>query len=675
MNLRIVTGALVLLILAVQARADFTDHDLLRNRLEYCRKAHFYAFDQSPEAKSPSAAQIRKLLDDICIRQTYLKTERFYRDLPIPLASDIHSRARALLDGGNDNLWVRYALHLSLDELCFDPAKSFEELRKIDETFQDRRAPSLLRFIVTSQLLRSPVKSLTLAQSIAIEQAHLDSSSQLISDDRFRVEDRAVIYDILWEEFNETDTSYKARYIAQLDKTPSADPWLHNLMAAIVYDLLYWRARDGVINDANYFERARECAARSTKIAPDESASWSVPVRLEYDDVERRKLLDRALTLQSDRLGAYLNYSNMLRPIWGGSHEQMFQFAIELAAKKRYDTRTPWFLYDVTQTIARDNNEGSRIYTKIETYRALKEMIEGYVAAKKPGKSKTYELSMLAALAYRASLYPEVRMYHEQLGEQVDLLPGYELMIDLNDAFSECALRNSEFEADMNDAKELETKHTIPEAAAKYDALLKRLGPQHPQRAFIESRAYLAHAMADLMAKKMRSMLDPRMWHHPFGTIKASDNKLILLRSEETTKATAITCLFLNNSFDVHMEITSLPNELGKARGFVFKPTVSTLSERESTRFTFDVDTKTVTFSGFKMREPLTVPIDFARWPQMSIDVEQRGRNIKLIIDGKGLEQTFQLDEWIGQGGMRLGLEIPVGSGGLLITKFDVQAK
>ncbi|MEZ5988370.1 MAG: hypothetical protein R3F30_04475 [Planctomycetota bacterium] len=99
---------------------------------------------------------------------------------------------------------------------------------------------------------------------------------------------------------------------------------------------------------------------------------------------EMRMWFDRAVAAQFDYIRAYVNLFWALRPRWHGSIEQLYAFADECLATKRYDTEVPDQIWMIFEGIAADEEGLAKHFAKRRNYEMLKQLVEGISA--EPGR-------------------------------------------------------------------------------------------------------------------------------------------------------------------------------------------------------------------------------------------------------------------------------------------------
>ena len=139
---------------------------------------------------------------------------------------------------------------------------------------------------------------------------------------------------------------------------------------------------------------ARKDLTRSWQLRPDrpEAAALMIKVVIgENDSPDNERIwFDRAVSARFDYRTAYENYRTAILPRWGGSHEEMIEFAEECLHTKRYDTQIPMFYADVISTISSEQDNGYGIYEDDEVYANLKQVYNGYISEPTQGAWKEY---------------------------------------------------------------------------------------------------------------------------------------------------------------------------------------------------------------------------------------------------------------------------------------------
>lgn len=262
---------------------------------------------------------------------------------------------RVVLSGSNDPLVIKVLASHSVD-------KPYDwRLRTIDravETYNQSDYPIAVRWrLLSDQAWYADEASEPNAEDVSVDQlykilpdylayvsprppmhrAAIRSVESLFSDQRLhREEGKAMI----------------AALIARQD----VDPWLAQITCGYFYHQLGWRYRGTAFAskvDAEKMRRFEESErqaaehflnAHSLRQDRPEAAAGLINITNAIGPVDGRDAADwfqASLLAQIDFPPAQSGYRNSLLPRWGGSHEAMLQFGIEMARSDRYDTALP----------------------------------------------------------------------------------------------------------------------------------------------------------------------------------------------------------------------------------------------------------------------------------------------------------------------------------------------
>jgi hypothetical protein len=127
---------------------------------------------------------------------------------------------------------------------------------------------------------------------------------------------------------------------------------------------------------------------------------------------------NRAVKAQVDYMGAYKRLAWALRPRWCGSLEAMYALGVKCLETGRYDTKIPFFYYEVIKDIAEELDSWNEIYKDPAVCENMRLMLEKYIA-RAGDEDKNYYRSILAYFAYRKHDYDMARKLMDELADKL----------------------------------------------------------------------------------------------------------------------------------------------------------------------------------------------------------------------------------------------------------------
>jgi len=223
--------------------------------------------------------------------------------------------------------------------------------------------------------------------------------------------------------------------VNELVNETGIEPWLKQMLLGEAEVHVAWKARgggvayevteDGWTGFKDHLAKAREYLTKAYELRPEypEAPARMINVVMGGDRRQgetKRMWFDRAVEAQFDYLPAYNSLRWALRPRWGGSHEEMYEFGKECLATGRFDTRVPPFVYMVACDIAEDVVEDRPGFWKEPgVYADMVKLFEGMLADTdspwKPECTKT----IWAVVAWRTGKYAQARRLLDELGDDV----------------------------------------------------------------------------------------------------------------------------------------------------------------------------------------------------------------------------------------------------------------
>ncbi len=214
-------------------------------------------------------------------------------------------------------------------------------------------------------------------------------------------------------------------FIAKLEAIEGGHQWLKNLILGDWYTFKAWEARgNGFAHQVKdsawpvFFGRlhkaqaALEAAHALRTDLPDAAYSMLTVVKGlgEQANHDERYWFDECIKAQFDYHAAYHSILDNLMPRWGGSHEQMLDFAQECLDTDRFDTRVPYVLIYTLEGIRHDFN-GKLDFLRDEPglYRTAAALLDRYIEGYQREIKVADNRFRRALVAYRLRSFPTQR--------------------------------------------------------------------------------------------------------------------------------------------------------------------------------------------------------------------------------------------------------------------------
>ncbi|UCC67953.1 MAG: DUF4034 domain-containing protein [Armatimonadota bacterium] len=260
---------------------------------------------------------------------------------------------------------------------------------------------------------------------------HLQYLNESLADGSFAPGEERLLLDTVTDWWYGLYEGKEREVYEALKSNPKADPYTTKVVGGMYHIAAAWQERgDGWASEVTEegwkgFETHLGAARRLL------TEAWHLNPKLPYAAAEMitvegaageygadRLWFRRSVTAQLDYINAYTNFFWFLRPRWGGSHEDMYEFALHCLSTKRFDTDVPlmfaWGLRDMT-----DDLDGDPEYWRTEgVYELLEGMFAGYAEAQ-PEKSEWFE-SVHAAAAYQCGKHERAKDILDKLGGNLD---------------------------------------------------------------------------------------------------------------------------------------------------------------------------------------------------------------------------------------------------------------
>ncbi len=233
-----------------------------------------------------------------------------------------------------------------------------------------------------------------------------------------------------------------AEFTDRVNRMEHLPKWLRLMASGQRHHWEAWRirgsgwARDVKKENWKKFEEqdkiARKLFREAYELHPEfpESSSFLIAIsRAGHDEEDVDYWFDKATSAQSDYMSAYNEMLFSLTPQWGGSVEQMIEFAELHADKEQYETYLPTIMLDcremgLNRVAGADNR---RIFLEAKFARSIIKALDGMMSTgfryKLNGKRRgpNYLLTIKSIVATEASLYDIARETFEKIGDAPDI--------------------------------------------------------------------------------------------------------------------------------------------------------------------------------------------------------------------------------------------------------------
>lgn len=198
-----------------------------------------------------------------------------------------------------------------------------------------------------------------------------ESLQQLATSPECKGIGRRVVLGVWREIWQDMNYELKGPIIEKLLADDKAERWLAHMVAGDYYIEAAWKSRGGgwantVTEEgwAGFFkhlEMARDAleAAYEAEGNYPEAPTKMITVAMGAGDrlgINARLWFENAITAQLDFKPAFDAYMTAILPRWGGSHQAMFQVAVECAEADRFDTDLPFRFEEILDRIAEDDD-------------------------------------------------------------------------------------------------------------------------------------------------------------------------------------------------------------------------------------------------------------------------------------------------------------------------------
>ncbi len=230
---------------------------------------------------------------------------------------------------------------------------------------------------------------------------------------------------------NEISNKLSPREVAaMLRTTPAADPYILNVVEGRAELDAMWRT-SGIgksRQQRQHLISAWQKFIAAWQLHPElpQAPSGMIIVALLSPDGKAGTPYDwfnRAVSAQMDYQQAYDNLLWSLRPVYGGSYNEMYRVGLAGLATGRYDTIAPEAFFKAILRISKADHGSLDYWHRQDTYQHLQTMFNGYMNAPVPPLPRYSYRSRYAAVAFLCGHYDDAQRLLDELGSQADDSP------------------------------------------------------------------------------------------------------------------------------------------------------------------------------------------------------------------------------------------------------------
>ncbi len=346
----------------------------------------------------------------------------------------ITSQAKALIDKGCKDPMVLLCYGVALDEQ--GRSRDAEPyLRSAATGFQERGYPKLRVFNAATRLARIAKREGGAQDPDAAKYIDLSIRSYVdaVSGDSMQPGEQQLFLDYLWYQWNRALEGKQLEVYKALQRNQEADPYILKVVGGEYHFVGAWKERgEGWASEVTeegwrgfeaHLRAAQKLLTEAWQSHPEFPRAPTQMIRVAGGSGEgdsERQWFDRAVAAQVDFEPAYSSLLWFLRPRWGGSYEEMYQFGLECLNGGRFDTSVLMYylvaLHDIT-----DDLEGKTTWwERPDVYQHAEELFDGYAKEKDRPLKITFYDTVHAAVAFRCGHYDVAKSLLDKLGDQVE---------------------------------------------------------------------------------------------------------------------------------------------------------------------------------------------------------------------------------------------------------------
>lgn len=347
----------------------------------------------------------------------------------------IASQAKALIDKGCKDPMVLLCYGVALDEQ--GRSRDAEPyLRDAAAGLQQRGYPQIRVFNAATRIARTALQEGGGKDPEAAKYVDLSIKSYVasLSDGSMQPGEQQLYLDYLEHHWRGALAGKEFDVYKALQRTPKPDPYILKVVGGKYHIAGAWKERgtgwasevkeEGWQGFEGHLRAARKLlteAWQSHPEFPEAPAEMITVVGGGSDEGDsEREWFDRVVAAQVDFEDAYNSLLWFLRPRWGGSYEEMYQFGLECLNGGRFDTPAPMYYLIALFNITDDLEGKPTWWQRADTFQHVEELFDGYAKQKdRPAEIAFYD-SVHAAAAYRCGHADVARKLLEALGDRVE---------------------------------------------------------------------------------------------------------------------------------------------------------------------------------------------------------------------------------------------------------------
>lgn len=346
---------------------------------------------------------------------------------------------QVLADGSQDPLVL--ATLGDMAWCCDKLPEAKEQFTEAVKRFESSTYPAGVQFQAYEWLRGLLMATNQLAALQPYAPRYLELAIRLLSDAADRPEEQRFVWNEVATFMNLEMAEvlpYQKAFHEAVQKAEKIDPWTSNMIAGQYYIRQAWHDRgcgyadkvtpEGWESFRKHMPLAAEHLTKAWEIDPRRPSAPSMMIKVAMangGDLSPRDWFDRTVAAQMDYEPAYRNMFWALRPRWGGSHEQMYQFGLECLRTERYDTDVPFEFISAIKDIDEELGRHGEAWRWPTVYDNAKRVLEGMAADPQHADDvidwnpHSWTMSTNVAIAIHAERYDDVRRLMDELGDRL----------------------------------------------------------------------------------------------------------------------------------------------------------------------------------------------------------------------------------------------------------------
>lgn len=391
-------------------------------------------YDRTARKTSNWDTMAKQFLLDVCKFET--------EQVSTPTLPELDTQGKTLVNAGCDDplilLWYGKILHR---QHKFEEAEQF--LVRAYEGLQQGEYPHVQAFFSTDALAGNLMKQGRDEAGKHWYMLELNALSEAIISKEFNRSESPIAFRLAYNIYcNPYDISKYGHIYNIIKESRDIDPWLLHIVEGESELDAAWKARgsglassvtkEGWKGFREHLTRAHANFLEAWQLHPEypEAAAQMITVIMggyaESDETERL-WFERAIQAQIDYVPAYENYIHALKPLWGGSHEAMYELGMECLNTERFDTDVPMFYLRALREIGGDlpKNRWRAVFRRPGVYENLQQLFNGMLKETGRYEDRKRLLTQRALTEMWCGHYEKAKAMLEEIGEDVDLRKGF----------------------------------------------------------------------------------------------------------------------------------------------------------------------------------------------------------------------------------------------------------